>query len=216
MKRIVLIGNEKGGCGKTTLAVSLAAMAATKGHDVLLVDADAGQRSASRWAERRKERAGAAELRCVGMSGGAMRADLSDLAKRYDVVVVDTGAGDSPELRAAATVAHVLVVPVQPDPLDLWTLPTIAAIQARARSLNPKLRCVVALNRVPHQAAASATGDVAAWIAEHIPEMSSARMVTIVGRAAYGRATGSGLCVEEAGADKAALEMTALYKEVFR
>ena len=49
---IVLIGGEKGGTGKTTLATNLAQMRAARGHDVLLVDTDK-QESASSWASLR-------------------------------------------------------------------------------------------------------------------------------------------------------------------
>ena len=51
---IVLVGGEKGGVGKTTLAVNLAAMRARAGHDVLLVDADK-QASANLWANIRDQ-----------------------------------------------------------------------------------------------------------------------------------------------------------------
>jgi len=52
---IVLVGGEKGGVGKTTLAVNLAAMRARTGHDVLLVDADK-QASANLWASIRNQK----------------------------------------------------------------------------------------------------------------------------------------------------------------
>ena len=51
---IILIGGEKGGTGKTTLATNLAAMRALAGHDVLLVDTDR-QGSAAAWALKRGE-----------------------------------------------------------------------------------------------------------------------------------------------------------------
>ena len=51
---IILIGGEKGGTGKTTLAVNLAALRASQGRDVLLIDTDI-QASASYWAQSRDE-----------------------------------------------------------------------------------------------------------------------------------------------------------------
>ncbi len=51
---VILIGGEKGGTGKTTIATNLAALRALAGHDVLLVDTDS-QGSASYWASSRDE-----------------------------------------------------------------------------------------------------------------------------------------------------------------
>ncbi len=217
MGRIIVVGNEKGGCGKTTVAVNLAALAAGAGLDVLLVDADPGQQSAAKWAARRAEFHGEANpVRCVGLTGKGVRAGLEDLAERYGVVVVDTGAQDSPELRAAATLAAVLVVPVQPEPADLWTLPTIEAIADRARQFNPTLRTVVALNRIPHQLADSVPAEVRGWLRENVPGLADSRMVPVVGRTAYGRAFGEGLAVAEAPRrdPKAVTEMERLFEEV--
>ncbi len=214
---VVVIGNEKGGTGKTTCAVNLAAHAAGAGLDVLLVDADPGQQSAARWAAVRRElQPTRPQVRCVSLHGGHIRAELADFAARYGAVVVDTGASDSAELRAATLVADVLVVPVQADDLDLWALPTMELIYDGARALNPKLRVVLALNRVPHQATHS-VDEIRAWMADNTPKLPAADMVTLVGRAAYGRASGMGLgAAEMPKADaKATAETAALYKEVF-
>ena len=72
---IILIGGEKGGTGKTTLAVNIAAARARDGHDVLLVDTDP-QGSASYWAAAREEagiepRAGAGGNHRVGTGESA-------------------------------------------------------------------------------------------------------------------------------------------------
>lgn len=216
---LIVVGNEKGGCGKTTLAVHLAAAAAHAGRDALLVDSDPGQQSAARWAARRREAHPEANaVRCVSLTGRAIRDELEDLTRRYQVVVVDTGAEDSPELRAAVTVAGVLVIPLQPEPLDLWTLPTMEALVARARSFNPSLRVVVAVNRIPHQLAAQTPQEIAGWIAENTPQLAAPPIVPIVGRTAYGRAIGEGLAVHETPRPdlKATREMEALYQEVTR
>jgi chromosome partitioning protein len=216
--RIILVGNEKGGVGKTTLSVHLAAAAASAGRDTLLVDADPGQRSASAWAARRLEaHPDASPVRCVALSGRTVAAELSDLSARYQVIVVDTGAEDSPELRGGATVAHTLVVPVLPDPIDLWTLPTIASIAERARTFNPKLRVILTINRIAHQAAISVPTEVTAWVATNVADLEIRAVIPLVGRAAYGRAIGDGLTVAESGRDpKAAADFNALYDEVFR
>src|SRR3954468_5049794 len=100
--KIILVGNEKGGTGKTTISVNLAGMAALQGLDVLLVDADPGQQSAAKWTARRREfHPEAKTLHCFPLPGKHFDVEIEALPRRYQVIVVDTGAEDSAELRAA-------------------------------------------------------------------------------------------------------------------
>jgi cellulose biosynthesis protein BcsQ len=157
-------------------------------------------------------------MRCVSLTGRDISGNLADLAKRYQVIVVDTGAEDSPELRAAATVARRLVVPVQPEMLDLWTLPTVENLYERAKMFNAPLEPVLVINRVPYQIADITLRDTAAWITENVPGFAGAPMIPLIGRAAHGRAVGEGLgVVEMARRDpKASQEMRRLYRQVMQ
>lgn len=196
--QVIVVGNEKGGVGKTTIAANLAAIAAVNGIRTLLVDADPGQQSSARWAARRREaHPNAAAVRCVSLTSRDIRTELADLAGVYPMIVVDTGALDSQQLRSAAMVAHHIVVPVQPDAIDLWTLPGMATLYARAAAMNPGLALTVALNRIPFQLAASAGSEVRGWLSDNVPALAEAPMAEMVGRTAYGRSTGEGLGVIE-------------------
>ncbi len=213
MSRIIVVGNEKGGCGKTTIAVNLAALAALEGRDVLLVDADPGQQSAARWSARRGEaHPEVSVVQCVSMAGN-LRSSLQGLAARYSLTIVDTGAADSQELRSACTLAQLLVVPVQPDGLDLWTLPTMEAVLERASRSNPDLRCLIVANRIPYQAP-GLVDEVTAWLAENTPDLK-AEVLPLIGRSAFGRASSDGLAVSELSRPdiKAAAEMLRVYTE---
>ena len=217
MASVIVVGNEKGGAGKTTVAVNLAVLAATRGQDVLLVDADPGQNSSALWKARRdKSTDRRRAIRCVRLTGETIGTELEDLARRYETIVVDTGAEDSTELRGATLVADVLVVPIGPDPVDLWSVPAIATLFKRASKLNPKLRAVVALNRLPHQVADGATSAFWAWAANNAPAFISVAAMPLVARAAYARAFTDGLGVVELGRPdaKATAEITALSMEV--
>lgn len=193
---LIAVGNEKGGCGKTTLAINLAVECAAAGKDTLLVDADPGQQSAARWTNlRRATHPDAAPITCVSMAG-RMESDLKSVSHRYEMIIVDTGGG-ADELRETVGAADVLVVPAQPEPLDLWTLPTVEAIATRARVHNEALRIVLALNRIPYQSAKAVPGQVTAFLEENVPKLAPAATVTIIGRAVFGRAIAQGLGVSE-------------------
>ena len=99
---IVLIANEKGGVGKTTISVNLAAMCRLAGHDVLLVDTDR-QESAGTWAAMRHENEFHPTITCVSKTGKVGR-DLVELGQKYGMVIVDAGGRDSLEMRQALAV----------------------------------------------------------------------------------------------------------------
>lgn len=149
---IVVLGGEKGGVAKTTLATNLAVMRLLAGHDPLLLDTDR-QRTASKWASLRDEYGHAPRVRClhkiVERGGGqALVHELKDLASRYEDIIVDVGGRDSPELRAAMAVADRLFVPLQPSQFDLWTLEEIWRLVQDVQVINPGLSAQIVLCRV--------------------------------------------------------------------
>ena len=79
---IVLIGGEKGGTGKTTLATNLAAMRALAGRDVLMIDTDP-QGSANYWAQSRDEENITPRVACIQKFGKGLPKEVQDLAHRW-------------------------------------------------------------------------------------------------------------------------------------
>lgn len=131
---IVVIGGEKGGTGKTTIAFHMAYMRTISGRKALLVDADP-QKSASMYVAVRSNEGREPAIPCVektashvGSEAAAMKAigaELIGLARTYDDVIVDTGGRDSVELKAAIGAADRLLIPVKASQLDLWPLQKI-------------------------------------------------------------------------------------------
>ena len=91
--------------------------------------------------------------RGAGAGGGAgtgragHRATLCRAGPRYDDVIVDVAAGDSPDLEEVLRVANCMLTPVQPAGLDVWTLGLLDDRVAEAHRVNPTLIAFGVLNR---------------------------------------------------------------------
>src|SRR5690606_30018227 len=144
---IILIGGEKGGTGKTTIATNLSAWLAGSDRDVLLVDADR-QGTAQWWCDRRQEADGVPAIQCV-QRYGKLQATIRDMASRFDDVIIDCGGQDSNELRSAMLVAEAMFIPVQASIVDLVTLEHVAELVESAQINNPELRAHVFLSKAP-------------------------------------------------------------------
>lgn len=135
---IVLIGGEKGGAGKSTLATNLAAyLVAQEDKDVMLLDCDR-QGSATKWIGRRNE-AGYKEIFSAQKLGDVYKTAI-DMGKRYEHVIIDAGGRDSKELRSAMVAADLVYVPLKASMMDLETLPVVDELISLARGLNSKLQ----------------------------------------------------------------------------
>ena len=211
---IVLVGGEKGGVGKTTLAVNLAAMRSRAGHDVLLIDADK-QASANLWAGIRQEEIRKPPVPCLQKRGKGLAPDIRDLSTRYEDIVIDAGGQDSVELRAALTIADLALFPIQPSLFDAATLETLAELVAQAQAFNTALVAAVVINRASTNPRVTEAAEAKELIAEyrdlHLLD------VLIRDRIIFRKAARNGLCVGESKEhDQAAeAELHALYQEVF-
>jgi chromosome partitioning protein len=115
----VAVLNQKGGVGKTSLAVNLAAAAHLGGKKTLLVDMDR-QGSAFDWSAARKDGSRLEGLAVVRADRALPIARLREMAAGYEVVLLDGPPRLGEVTRSAACFADVVLVPVQPGPFDLW------------------------------------------------------------------------------------------------
>lgn len=207
---IVLVGSQKGGAGKTTVAINLAVEWARQGKDVVLVDADS-QRSAARWHADREEAGHTPVIACVEKQGN-VRDTLLDLEQRYDIVVVDVAGKDSKEMRTAMTAAQVLIVTVRPSQLDLDTLEHMSDVINSALDFNSDLEAYGLLTQVPSNVFGSEQTDAGQYLKEY-PIIEPLRAV-IRERKAYRDVVGEGLGVVEWTNPKAKSEIQVLAAEV--
>lgn len=143
---IYVVGNTKGGVGKTTIALNLAVGLARARRDVALVNGDR-QDTLGIAIENRATQGVEPALPCMHYpEGPILRSQVLLMKKRYEDIVIDVGGRDSSALRAALMLADVLVVPFQPRSFDVWAVGDIGALVTEARSVRDNLLALAVLN----------------------------------------------------------------------
>jgi chromosome partitioning protein len=214
---IVLIGGEKGGTGKSTVAINLAVELVLKGEDVLLLDCDS-QKTTSSWGWLRNQDPELPALSVLDKTSQVDR-EIEKIAPKFDHVIVDAGGRDSIELRSALLVADVFYSPVQPSFMDLATISTTAMITKTAKKLNPDLRAKFFFNRAATNPKVNDTQDAADFIREQEFEGIGLSDLLIRERASFRNAVAEGKGVSELSGkkadEKAVVEVKQLFEEIF-
>ncbi len=211
MGRIITIAQQKGGAGKTTLTAHLAVAWRQAGHKVAVIDIDP-QGSLTRWFETREAAIGSdSGLVLSRITGWRTEREAARLARENDLVVIDSPPHAETEARIAVRVASLVVVPVQPSPMDIWaTQPTIDL------GKQEKVRIVLVLNRVP--ARSKMTDELVRVIKGLLtPPMVDLADTWIGNRIGYAGALLAGRAVTEVDrGSTAATEMSTLADEILR
>ena len=195
---VILIGNTKGGIGKSTCSVQVAVGRALQGKDVLLVNADR-QSSSSKAIDRRDAAGMTPSVTLVAYpEGDQLRTQVLRQAGKYDDIIIDAGGRDSTALRHAMMIADVMLVPIAPGDFELDALedelvPLIREIQA-SRGDNP-LPIYAYLNMAEAKKFSSDNLDTRKSI-ESFPELELLD-INIVKRKAIATASTRGLSIRE-------------------
>lgn len=201
---IVTVGQNKGGVGKTTLAMNLAIELQARGRNPVVVDADHVLKTARLWSD---DRAGEGlPVIPVYTGEGSLLKLLETLSKTHDDVIVDVRGGDSTEMRTGLAASDLVVIPTSGMQNDLDSLEPLAKTVQQARDFNPDLVALVVLNRVSPQGMRYEVQDAREYISDY-PELElSETIITTSKEWSRSRAEGKGV-VEVRGKRKATMQL---------
>ena len=206
---IVALLNQKGGVGKTTLALHLAGAWAASGRRAVVVDADP-QGSALDWSQARAEASIARLFGVVGLARETLHREVPEIARGADHVVIDGPPRVAALARSALLAADLILIPVQPSVLDGWASAEMLRLLDEARVFRPELRARFVLNRCAARTVIAR--DTAEALARSEPSVLASR---IGQRVAYPEAAAKGrLAFEIDPQGPAAVEIAALAAEV--
>jgi chromosome partitioning protein len=140
---IIAVVNQKGGAGKTTIALNLAAALSAEGKRVLLIDADP-QQTAQDWAAVRQK---PPPFQVVGLAKPVLHRDLPRLAADYDHVISDGAPRNYEVARSAIAAADVVLIPVQPSGADFWASRETVGLVKEAHGFKETQKSVFVVSR---------------------------------------------------------------------
>ena len=204
---VIALLNQKGGVGKTTLSLHLAAALSASGK-VLMVDADP-QGSALDWSAQRESDAG---FNVIGLPKPILHREMATLGSGYDWVILDGPPRVNELARSAIAASDMVIIPVQPSPFDVWAAKDIIDIVKEFEIPKPNLKTRFLINRLfPNTMLGAEIADALASF--EIPVLDS----VIRNRTEYAKAARSGLTALETDPQgPAAVEVRALTAEVAR
>ena len=177
--------NQKGGVGKTTLSVNLAACLARTGARVLLIDADP-QGSALDWAAARQSEP---LFSVVGFPRATIHKEIAQLGQGYEHIVIDGPPRVTDLARSAIMASDIVVIPVQPSPYDIWAAEEVVKLITEARVYKENIKSVFVVNRkITNTAIGRDVRDALAAYPVHVLNASVAQRVVFAEAAAQGQA----------------------------
>jgi chromosome partitioning protein len=208
---IVALLNQKGGVGKTTLALHLAGEWARRGDRVTLVDADP-QGSALDWSEQRAREGLPRLFGTIGLARDTLHREAPELARNANRIVIDGPPRVAGLMRSALLAADIILIPVQPSPFDGWASAEILRLIEEARIFRPQLVVRFILNRsAARTVIARETSEALADQDPPVLRSSIGQRVVFATAAQFGR-----LAFEIDRDSLAAKEITALATEIGR
>ncbi|WP_425038088.1 ParA family partition ATPase [Primorskyibacter sp. S187A] len=201
--QVICIAQQKGGSGKTTLAINLALGFTRAGKSVAVIDTDP-QGSMGRWFMTRLERGGEPGLEFATSSAWGVSYEVRKLSDSYDIVIIDTPPKADSDLRPALRAADLALVPLATSHVDLWATESVLDLAQRE-----DVPTLVVMTR--GRAGTKLSNEVAAQVVDLGSDVATQGLAN---RVIYAQTIGEGRAAVEAGASPARTEVDALTAEV--
>jgi chromosome partitioning protein len=140
---IISVQNQKGGVGKTTLAIHVSHALCLLGYRVLLIDADP-QGSSRDWAASRRSEP---LFSVMGIDRPSIHKEIPLLSPNYDHILIDGPPRVTDLARSAIVAADLVLIPVQPSPYDVWAAKEVIDLIKEASVFKESLKSVFVVNR---------------------------------------------------------------------
>jgi len=211
MAKIIAVVHPKGGVGKTTTSMGLAGALASRGHRVLVVDADPQQSSVA-WSSSAPDKIPfPAAVINLAQYGAKIHWEIQKHLDNYDFIVVDTPPNlESTAPQSVLLIADLALIPQPPSPPDVWAALGVKKLVEIAQTVNPELRAYILPNRLSRTSLSRAI--LSQLDTFGIPVLKS----RFSNRVAYQEAIIEGLAVGSLGKEgkQAADEVNALTDEI--
>jgi chromosome partitioning protein len=203
---ITVVGNLKGGSGKSMIAFNLAIWLASQKKAVKLLDLDP-QKTMTDLVEVRIDEAHMPVLTLL-----KPETVLAGLVNETAEIIIDVGASNMPGMYEAIQIAHRILIPIVPGQADVWSTQRFLRMIAPHR--REKAEVLMLLNRTDSQGGSKETKEAAAAIAMF--KSAKALSVRLGQRVGFCRSLSEGQAVFElAPAERASEEFLALTKVLY-
>ena len=132
---IISLVNQKGGVGKTTIAVNLASCLSEKGLRMLLVDADP-QGSVLQWQSISDDHS----FEVMHRPSPSLLSEKKAMTRGHDHVIIDAPPAIGEITRAILGVSNLAIVPIGPSPLDIWSSKETVSLFPEVRQHNRRIK----------------------------------------------------------------------------
>jgi len=139
--KVIAITNQKGGCGKSTIALNLAINLSLKGKGVVLFDTDPQQNALGTIQSRTDDL----------IPAYSVKSDIHKKIQSFDHLdygIIDTPPHQSEIIRSALVSADLVIIPIQDSPLDIRSSKETVALVYKAKAYRPGMQVYFLLNRI--------------------------------------------------------------------